>query len=131
MIPIFAQAMRRGGVVPVDRKRRGRSRIDRPLKELFQKTGWVYMAPEGTRSPDENLLPFRSGPFWVADKFKVPIVIVGIKGARDVMPKHSYWFRTGKSVSATVLTILRPDGNADVLKEKTRRILQDFKDRPS
>jgi 1-acyl-sn-glycerol-3-phosphate acyltransferase len=50
------------------------------------------MFPEGTRSPDGNLLPFKDGAFGLALRAKVPVLPVAIAGTREMRPKHSKWF---------------------------------------
>jgi 1-acyl-sn-glycerol-3-phosphate acyltransferase len=43
--------------------------------------------PEGTRSPDGRLLPFKKGAFLMAVEAGVPVVPVTISGSFRVMPK--------------------------------------------
>ena len=43
--------------------------------------------PEGTRSPDGRLLPFKKGAFLMAIEAGVPIVPVTISGSSAIMPK--------------------------------------------
>jgi 1-acyl-sn-glycerol-3-phosphate acyltransferase len=125
-LPIFGPAAKRGGLIYVDRKRRGQTRIDKPIKAVFDQSGWVYMAPEGTRSPDGRLLPFRSGPFWVAETFQVPLVVVVIKGTRPILPKHSFWIRPGHETIFHVVAVMDPAGDAEQLKIKTRNVFEKF-----
>jgi 1-acyl-sn-glycerol-3-phosphate acyltransferase len=47
----------------------------------------VTVFPEGTRSKDGSILPFKKGPFILALKAGVPIVPVAIEGALNVSPK--------------------------------------------
>jgi 1-acyl-sn-glycerol-3-phosphate acyltransferase len=43
--------------------------------------------PEGTRSPNGQLLPFKKGPFYLAIDSGVPVVPVTIIGSETLMPK--------------------------------------------
>lgn len=124
--PIFGQAAWLAGVVMVDRKRRGRSNIRKPMHRLFSQKKWIFLAPEGTRSKTGELLPFRSGPFWISPEFKVPIVVVGIHGTRRVVPKGSFWLTSHQCVRATVLSVLPPQGGPEELKARARDILSRF-----
>ena len=51
--------------------------------------------PEGTRSRDGSILPFKKGPFVLALQAGVPIVPMAIAGSRAVMPAHLRPFRPG------------------------------------
>jgi len=55
----------------------------------------VVIFPEGSRSPDGSIQPFKKGGFTLAIKSKVPIVPVAISGSRDIMPKDSLTARPG------------------------------------
>jgi 1-acyl-sn-glycerol-3-phosphate acyltransferase len=50
----------------------------------------VFLYPEGTRSDDGRVLPFKKGPFALALKARVPIVPITIEGTGGVMPKNSW-----------------------------------------
>lgn len=51
--------------------------------------------PEGTRSRDGRILPFKKGPFVLALQSGVPIVPIAIAGSMQVMPAHLRPFRPG------------------------------------
>jgi 1-acyl-sn-glycerol-3-phosphate acyltransferase len=50
---------------------------------------------EGKRSFDGRLLPFKKGPFYLAEECKVPVVPITISGTEDVMPKARFAIRPG------------------------------------
>ncbi len=50
----------------------------------------IFLYPEGTRSPDGRVLPFKKGPFALALKARVPICPVTIEGSGDLMPKSTW-----------------------------------------
>lgn len=50
----------------------------------------IVVFPEGTRSPDRQILPFKKGPFALALKAGVPLVPVAIEGSGVLMPKNSW-----------------------------------------
>jgi 1-acyl-sn-glycerol-3-phosphate acyltransferase len=90
-IPIIGWAMRFVGFVPVDRKgvKSGRQSIERAT-ELIKTKGYSYLIfPEGTRSREKKMLPFRRGAFFLAINSQSPIVPITIEGTRDLMPKGS------------------------------------------
>ena len=49
----------------------------------------VILAPEGTRSPDGDLLPFQKGGFFIAMLAKVPVVTMVITGGREIRDRES------------------------------------------
>ena len=54
--------------------------------------------PEGTRSMDNQIHPFKKGVFHLALKAGVPIVPVTIIGSGDIMPKKSFRVHPGKII---------------------------------
>lgn len=78
------------GVIFLDRSNRDKAiKAMEPAVEALKNGTSVGIAPEGTRSKDYNLGPFKKGAFHLAMQAKVPIVPVIIKNAHDVMPKGS------------------------------------------
>lgn len=89
-VPFFGLAMKRSGYIPVDRadRRKAVASMDDAADKIRQGAS-VIVFPEGTRSPDGNLLPFKKGGFMLALKSEAPIIPVAISGSRNLMPKHS------------------------------------------
>lgn len=56
----------------------------------------VVIFPEGTRSADGKLLPFKRGGFLLALKTKTPIVPITINGTRKILPKGDWRIRDGE-----------------------------------
>ncbi len=100
-IPVLSRAMRMGSLVPVDRSKRD-SAIDslRAAGDVLRSGISMMVFPEGTRSPDGRLLPFKKGPFYLAIETGVPVVPVTILGTYEIMPKGSLAIRPG---TATVI----------------------------
>ena len=98
-IPILATAMRLAKFIPVDRadKEAAVASVDVALAVL--KAGLsLAVYPEGTRSPDGRLKPFRKGTFAIAIEAGVPIVPVSISGAQHLMRKGEWITRPGEIV---------------------------------
>jgi 1-acyl-sn-glycerol-3-phosphate acyltransferase len=96
-IPIIGWAMKFVGFVPVDRKgqQSGRRSIERAI-ELIRSKGYSYLIfPEGTRSRDGKLQPFRRGAFFLAINSQVPVVPITIDGTYALMPKGSPFTKKG------------------------------------
>jgi 1-acyl-sn-glycerol-3-phosphate acyltransferase len=86
--PILGAVLRTMGMIPVDRADPLAS-IER-LNQLKLDGFSVIIFPEGTRSRDGALLPFKKGPFVAAIYLGVPIVPVVCKGTTAIMPKGKY-----------------------------------------
>lgn len=50
----------------------------------------LVIFPEGHRSFDGKLIPFKRGAFMLAGEFGLPVVPLTIKGAFEVLPRTSY-----------------------------------------
>lgn len=86
--PILGTVLRTLGMIPIDRE--NPLEAIEILNRLKLESSSVIIFPEGTRSRDGNLLPFKKGPFVAAIHLGVPIVPVVCKGAQQVMPKGQY-----------------------------------------
>ena len=104
-IPLWGWAFASGGAIMIDRKdpQGAVHSIREGVKTL--PAGWsVAVFPEGTRSADGSLRQFKKGAFHIAMAAHLPIVPIGIAGARDVMPKYGRLLRPG----AVYVTVGRP-----------------------
>src|SRR5580704_649367 len=82
-VPILAKAMRMANFVPVDRDNREAAAGSVETAVKFLKEGLSFAVyPEGTRSRDGHMLPFKKGTFLMAVRAKVPVVPVSIVGAQ-------------------------------------------------
>lgn len=98
-IPIFSSAMRRAKFVPVERGDResASSSIEAAVATL--KSGLpIAVFPEGTRSSDGRLRPFKKGAFSMAILAGVPIVPISIAGTQRLMKKGSWVVYPGEAI---------------------------------
>lgn len=85
-IPIFGQAMGRAGFVFVDREQKSRAIHQLEKAKQRVKEGMsVWIAPEGTRSRQEGMRPFKKGGFHLAIELQVPIVPIWIVNTENIM----------------------------------------------
>lgn len=98
-IPIIGWAFRLANFVPVDRGNSEAAIAGVEIAVRHMKQGLSFLAyPEGTRSYDGRLLPFKKGVFALAIKAGVPIVPVALAGAQRIAPKKSLRIKPGQVV---------------------------------
>ena len=120
-IPIFGYSMARAGYISIDRS--NRKSAHKSLQEAAQKIARgvsVVIFPEGTRSEDGRIQPFKPGGFYLAVNARRPIVPVVICGTRHVMPKSSLRIRPGR----ILVSINRPVDTA-AYDNKTKKALME------
>ncbi len=95
-VPVFAQGMRAVGMIPIDRgnSKKARASLDKAIVEIKQGVS-VIIFPEGTRSKDGRIQPFKKGGFVLALKGGIPIVPMVISGAMQIMRKKSMFLDKG------------------------------------
>jgi 1-acyl-sn-glycerol-3-phosphate acyltransferase len=96
-VPFLGWHLRRSGHIPVDR---GRPRealkgFDQAAKRIKEGRP-VVVFPEGSRSRTNEMLPFKSGTFYLAVLSGVPVVPITIVGSREVLKPDSYHIRPGQ-----------------------------------
>ncbi len=96
-IPIFGRAMQAAGYVSIDRTapRRSRRGLSRAVEALAGGASLVVF-PEGTRSPDGRLRPFKRGAFALAQGARAPVLPLAVKGSRHVLAAGGWRVRPGR-----------------------------------
>ncbi len=103
-VPILGTGMRLAKLVPVDRSNREAAIESVREGVAVLRTGLhMLIYPEGTRSPDGKLLPFKKGPFHLAIESGVPVLPMTILGTYEAWPKHRFALRPG-----TVTVVYHP-----------------------
>ncbi len=97
-VPGLGLIMRLAELVPVERGREAaRESVDQAAAML--RAGRPFLVfPEGTRSPDGRLLPFKTGVFVLAQKGAAQVVPVSIFGAHRLLPKQRLRLLPGRVV---------------------------------
>ncbi len=129
-IPIFGYAMAKNEFLFIDRKNRNQAIKDLKLAAEKMRSGIIlWIAPEGTRSRDGRLLPFKKGGFMLAIETGATIVPLGIRGAIDIVEPRTFKVKRGQHaemhigqpIDASAYTLEQ----RDALMEKVRAAISE------
>jgi 1-acyl-sn-glycerol-3-phosphate acyltransferase len=126
-IPVMGWMMRMAGDIEVRRTdARSRRRALAEVRDRLDKGVSVMIMPEGTRSPNEDLLPFQDGAFRVAIDAGVPILPMALAGTRDAMARDSMRFNRARAV----VRVLEPvetygltEADVPALRDRVREMI--------
>jgi 1-acyl-sn-glycerol-3-phosphate acyltransferase len=123
-IPLFGWAMRAGRFIFIDRQNAASARrsIDEAARRIAAGQS-VVIFPEGTRTRDGRLNPFKKGGFHLALDSGADIVPVAIHGTRALMPRGSALIRAGTvrvEIGAPISTAGLASGDRDGLVVRVR-----------
>ena len=126
-IPLFGFAMKRAGYISIDRRDRKAAftSLDKAA-ETIREGASVIIFPEGTRSPDGNISPFKKGGFVMALDAGAPIVPIILHGTRSIMPKNRLRIVPGNvkmEITDPIDTSGYTQKNKDALMKKIRHII--------
>jgi 1-acyl-sn-glycerol-3-phosphate acyltransferase len=116
-LPIWTGAMRAAGFVEVNRKNRvsAMKSLDRARDAISAGTS-IWIAPEGTRSPDGELGAFKKGGFHMAAGAGARILPVSIDGTRRILPAKGTRVHDGEHVRVVVHEPVATSDDADQKK---------------
>jgi len=127
-LPLIGRAMRTIGIVEIDRESGGGSsrRAINAGVEIAAERGYSLLVfPEGTRSKDGNLLPFKKGAARIAIDTQLPLLPVVLEGSDRISKPNSKVFHPGH-VHVRVLAPIETEGmtNKDNLNKLNKAIEQ-------
>jgi 1-acyl-sn-glycerol-3-phosphate acyltransferase len=126
-VPFMGWHLRRAGHIPIDR-----GSTERAVESMKQAATYLhdgicaFVFPEGTRSVDGKLHPFKKGGFKLAVQSGAPVIPVTIIGTRRILPKDSIIFRPGvidMYVGAPISTRGMSDNDIEALMLKVRQAM--------
>lgn len=96
--PIWGWALRMGHFLMIDRSNPAQAqRTLTKASETIKRGASIQLFPEGTRSPDGKMQPFKRGAFSLAYAARAPIMPVALVGTYESLPRKQTlpnWGRT-------------------------------------
>lgn len=123
-IPFFGSALKAAGNIKVDRSgsEKDRETLQQAIHALQTRVSIAFF-PEGTRSEDGVLGPFKKGAAVLAIQAQVPILPVAVAGTVEILPKGSIRIRAGRKVAlcigAPISTTGKTLDDRDTLTQKS------------
>ena len=123
-IPIINIALWSVDCIFIDRKNRqsAMAALAKVAKRIKDEKLSLYVAPEGTRSADGTLLPFKKGPFLVAMEGKLPIYPIVSYGPYKLQPKDKLLPRPGTIFLKCLPPIDTSDWTPETLAVKIKEV---------
>jgi 1-acyl-sn-glycerol-3-phosphate acyltransferase len=132
-LPCIGWNMRLNRYIPL---RRGDRESVRQMMDACETTlragSSIMMFPEGTRSKNGVLQPFKTGAFELALRTGLPLLPIVLTGTSDALPKKGFVLRGRHPITITVLDPIPPERflglDAKALAELTRQIFVEHQD---
>jgi len=123
-IPCMGWMMQMAGDIRIIRGKR-ESAVDavKQCRDRLAKKVSIMIFPEGTRSRDWEMLPFKDGAFRLAIEAGAPILPIAVAGTRNAMAKGTFQFLPARAVAqmlAPIETAGMTLSDLPALKQQTR-----------
>jgi len=90
-VPVVGLFMLIMGMVPIDRSNRHAAIAAlRKAQDVIKRGRILAVFPEGTRTRDGRVMPFKKGVFVVAQKANAPIVPISLEGCATLVPRTGW-----------------------------------------
>ena len=126
-LPAIGIGCEKAGHIFVERRnpKQASQAITDALARLGDGIGILFF-PEGTRSPDGHLLPFKKGAFRTAIDQQLPLLPVTVAGTRDILPARSLRLFPGQArmvIHPPIETAGMTVDQVDALLQRTREVI--------
>lgn len=129
-VPVIGWNMSMNGYIPL--RRGDRDSVALMLERCRQTLAHgssIMMFPEGTRSRDGILKPFKAGAFQLALECQVDVVPIVVQGTREALPKRGFLIHPAR-IRVTVLPPLPHAAfagqTAEEVAERVRAVMAEF-----
>ena len=121
-IPVFGRVLKVLGLPRIDRENASANfeKINDSISQVIKDKNSIMIFPEGKRSNQRDLLPFKKGAAYISKDFQLPIIPVVTHNAHNLMRKGEVWLRSGE----ITIEILNPINYSEELtvEEITEKI---------
>lgn len=110
-VPFLGWHLSAAGHIPVARGKKARAenrQLPVLIHEVMEEGADLLIFPEGTRSPDGHLKPFKMGAFMTAVHEDKPIIPLVIRGTGKLMNKGSLEISAAHARGSITVTVLPP-----------------------
>jgi 1-acyl-sn-glycerol-3-phosphate acyltransferase len=87
----------------------------------------IMMFPEGTRSSDGRLKPFKPGAFVLAQRMRAPILPIVVEGTAEALPKRGFLLQGRHAIHIRILDAIPyarfANESAEALAERVRGVI--------
>lgn len=103
-VPFIGWNMWLNNYIRIDRdKKTSMRKMMADAAKTLKEGNSVMIFPEGTRSKDGNIQPFKTGAFHLAINNQRPILPIAIKGTSQAVRKGGFLINRNNNISATIL----------------------------
>ena len=116
--------MRASGYIPVERddRKKAYEAFNKTLEKIKEGSS-IIIFPEGTRSEDGTIGPFKKGSNLIASRSKSPMVPVTIIGSMDIIKKGSASITPGP-----IRVVISPPVEPSDDKKENEEVLQSIRE---
>ena len=116
-IPIFSRVLKILGLPRIDRDSTSLdlNKINDSIQSVINDGNSIMVFPEGKRSNQKKLLPFKKGAAHIAKDFNLPILPIVSHNAHNLMIKGKVWFIAG-DIHLDVLDPVESNDDLDIDK---------------
>jgi 1-acyl-sn-glycerol-3-phosphate acyltransferase len=127
-VPLLGWYLWAAGHILIDRGNRHRAiaSLQKAGRKIRRGTS-ILVYPEGTRSEDGRILPFKKGPFALAIEAGVAVCPVTVEGTARLLPKNAWSFNTGGEIHVRIGKPIDPvpygPGGREALMREVRNVI--------
>ena len=121
--PVVKSLAKRNNIILMEKRNLKNSILK--LSEVLKLGKNVVIFPEGSRSYDGEMVPFKKTFAILSKELNVPVVPVCIRGAYDVLPRGSKWIKPKKIEVEYLPPVMPENGDTyDSISDKVRDSIQ-------
>lgn len=121
--PVVKSLAKRNNIILMEKRNLKNSILK--LSEVLKLGKNVVIFPEGSRSYDGEMVPFKKTFAILSKELNVPVVPVCIRGAYDVLPRGSKWIKPKKIEVEYLPPVMSENGDTyDSISDKVRDSIQ-------